>query len=133
MKIITTGGRTFPESRIADIDAAFMKVLRMFPDNTIDDLIVVHGAAKSGADLFVNTWCEIQQQHGNNVTIERYPADWAKYNLGAGPIRNSLMVEENQDADIGLAFWNGSTHRSGTWDCMNKLSHHGINTYITWY
>jgi hypothetical protein len=64
---------------------------------------VVSGCA-SGADLAGERWAKER-----GVWIERFPADWNKHGKGAGPIRNRAMAVY---ADVGLAFWNGSS--SGT-------------------
>lgn len=53
----------------------------------------------SGVDMLAERYAE---KHG--LTVERHPAEWARYGRAAGPIRNEQMVIQ---ADCVIAFWDG--------------------------
>ena len=61
---------------------------------------------------------QLGKQYGleRKIPVMTVPAEWNKYGNGAGPIRNSKMVEL---ADIGICIWNGKS--KGTLDTINKL------------
>ena len=42
----------------------------------------------------------------NGFDIEFYPADWEKYGLRAGPMRNKQMAE---NSDFVICFWDGKS------------------------
>jgi hypothetical protein len=78
--VLVTGGRDF-----ADRDAVFRAldtVLRKYPNTS-----VLHGACDTGADAHAQAWAVERQRPFIGV-----PAEWLKYDLKAGPIRNSLLI-----------------------------------------
>jgi predicted polyphosphate/ATP-dependent NAD kinase len=97
MKVIVTGGRTY------DNASKIKEVL----DNLNPTLIVQGGA--TGADALAKIYAE-----QNSIPFKTYQADWEKHGRSAGPIRNNIMVLENQDATV-VAFPGGS----GTRSCIN--------------
>ena len=76
---------------------------------------IIHGSA-TGADRLADYWAE-----KNNVSVKRYPANWRKHGRSAGPIRNALMVDDN-DLDLVLAFPGGS----GTKNMVNVAKAAGV-------
>lgn len=48
----------------------------------------------------------LQWAANNDISVEKYPADWDKYGKAAGPMRNQQMVEE---ADALICFWDGES------------------------
>jgi hypothetical protein len=58
---------------------------------------IVHGDAQ-GADSWAKLWAI-----RNNIEQKPYPANWDKYDLAAGPIRNTEMLYDS-NPDIVLAF-----------------------------
>ena len=113
-KVIVTGGR------------GYMDKMRVFVElNAERPSIVVHGACKkkgseglSGADRWADEWGNEQE----GVDVQRYPANWTKYGLGAGPVRNQVVVDEHPDADTCLAFPGGR----GTADMVRRCRKAGI-------
>lgn len=88
MKVAIVGSRDFmfPEMVISYI--------RTLPKDTI----IVSGGARG-----VDTWAEKTAKELGMQT-EIYPAQWDKFGLSAGIIRNNDIVKA---ADKVVAFWNG--------------------------
>lgn len=61
------------------------------------DVILVHGACKTGADYLADLWAAER-----GIEIERHPAKWREFGKSAGFMRNFEMVDLG--ADICLAF-----------------------------
>lgn len=57
----------------------------------------------------------------------RFPADWARYNIYAGPIRNQQMLDEG-DPDLVLAF--PLANSRGTADMVYRAKKAGIEVVI---
>lgn len=68
---------------------------------------VISGCA-NGADTLGEKWAR-----AHNLPILRYPADWARYGKGAGPVRNKQMAEI---ADFAIGFL--SINSRGTADMI---------------
>lgn len=83
MKVIVTGSRTF------DNREAVFKAL-----NHISPSLVIEGGAE-GADKLAREWCAL-----NKVPNKTYYANWNKFGSCAGPIRNKVMLTENEDAIV---------------------------------
>lgn len=64
---------------------------------TPGNIQVIHGAAK-GVDSLVDA-----EAKRLGFSIRAYPADWS-IGVGAGPIRNRKMLDENPDIERVLAF-----------------------------
>jgi hypothetical protein len=80
---------------------------------------VFHGAYR-GADDFGKEWSK-----SRGIPDRPFPADWNKFGLGAGPRRNSEMVEcaiESGDKIVLVAF----PGNKGTTDIIMKASSKGI-------
>jgi hypothetical protein len=100
-------------------------------------VLVIHGDCPGGADLFTRQWAEAHRDQGADQ--DPHPADWAKHNKKAGPIRNGEMVEEG--ADMALVFANPCRTRKpwcppgvhpshGTADCVEKARAADIPVYF---
>lgn len=101
MKTIIAGGREFDDYELMTISLSDLPW-------TITE--VVSGTAR-GADQLGELFAM-----DHDIPITRFPADWDKYGKSAGPLRNEEMAEY---ADACVCFWNGSTHRSGTYHMIN--------------
>ena len=76
------------------------------------NITIVSGTAR-GADRLGERYAA---EH--NLRIERFPAEWEKYHKGAGPIRNTKMV---QSADAVIVFWdNESSGTKNIIECARK-------------
>jgi YspA, cpYpsA-related SLOG family len=80
---------------------------------------VISGGAR-GVDMLGEAWA-----FDNGIDFERYPANWAKYKLGAGRIRNAIMAE---NADALLALWDG--HSKGTGNMIDIARAKNLKTYV---
>jgi len=74
----------------------------------IDEL--VSGTA-IGVDQLGEQWAQTR-----SIPITRMPADWNKYNKGAGPIRNRAMAVY---ADAAVIVWDGTSE--GTRSMINEM------------
>jgi hypothetical protein len=61
----------------------------------------------------------------NKIKVKVFHADWQKYGRRAGPIRNTLIVE---NATHGIAFL--ANDSKGTCDKINKLNANSISVHI---
>jgi hypothetical protein len=70
--------------------------------------MIIHGGARG-----VDTLCDhMAQARGFERSI--YPAEWDKYGLGAGPIRNRQMLDNNKEIELVLAFHDSIEASKGT-------------------
>ena len=86
---------------------------------TIRDTLI-HGNAR-GAD-------KLSEKVLSHVPVERYPADWEKYGLAAGPIRNTQMLVEGKP-DLVIAFLHPKS--VGTKDMIKQAKAAGVEVRIT--
>jgi predicted Rossmann fold nucleotide-binding protein DprA/Smf involved in DNA uptake len=113
MKIIVAGSRHIKKYALVE--------------NVIKDAIsrglvfteLVSGGAR-GVDTMGETWAL-----KNGVPIKRFPADWEKYGISAGPIRNRLMGDY---ADALIAIWDGKT--AGTKNMIDYAKKKNLIVYL---
>ena len=112
MKILVCGDRHWKNSSL--IEETLKKHL------PIDEII--HGAC-SGADSIAG-----KIARSLNIPVKEFPANWELYGKGAGPIRNSQMLE--QKPDLVIAFHNDIEHSKGTKDMVKKAVTNNIRCDI---
>jgi hypothetical protein len=107
MRILVCGGRDYADDRAVRrvLDAALRS----------GSVEIIQGGAR-GADTFARIWAA---DHG--VLCTTYKADWEKYGVEAGPIRNRQMLDEGQPSLI-LAFPGGA----GTRNMTNQAQSRGV-------
>lgn len=110
MKVLVTGSRNW-----TDRDLVFKTLDEINPD------CIVHGAAR-GADSYADEWGV-----SRNVIVRAYPAEWRSYGRAAGSMRNQLMLDDNPDIDLVVAFPLPSS--KGTIDMISKAKLAGIKIY----
>lgn len=105
-------------------------------DDTLKELLaynspaLVHGGAR-GADQIAHLWGSAKAIDREIAWVERFPAHWAVYGHGAGPIRNAAMAERvwtHQAAGglvVVLAFPKGES--KGTRNMIQTAQRVGIN------
>lgn len=110
MKTIIAGTRTINDIKILEETI-----------NNIDFNItkVVSGTAK-GIDKLGEQWA-----HNNNISIERYPANWDRYGRSAGYIRNSEMAN---NAEALIAIWDGKS--KGTKNMIQEAKRKGLKVHV---
>ena len=82
-RIIVCGSRTWTNRDRIYVDLFSFKHLVPQPAQPV---VIIHGAAQ-GADSCADS---VAQELG--LTIESYPADWARLGKSAGPVRNRMML-----------------------------------------
>lgn len=80
---------------------------------------VISGTAK-GADQLGEQWAQ-----KNNIALEQYPANWAKYGRRAGYVRNEQMA---QLAEGALILWDGFS--PGTRHMINTCEQTNLPYYV---
>lgn len=109
-KVLVCGGRDFTDRALLDDMLDFFNV-----KGRID--CVVHGDQR-GADALAKEWALKR-----GIDHKPYPADWKKHGKSAGPIRNELMLDDNPDIHVVIAFPTGGP---GTIGMMNLARKRGI-------
>lgn len=77
---------------------------------------VISGGAR-GIDMFGEQYAFM-----NNIDLERFPADWAKYGKKAGFIRNEEMA---RNASAAIVIWDGKSPGSRN---MLEITNNGIDS-----
>lgn len=95
MKTIIAGSRTFTDYRFV------AKHLDRICRSGFHISKVVSGKEPNGVDRLGEAWAK-----KNKIPIKPFPADWNKFGLAAGPIRNAEMAWY---ADALIAFWDGKS------------------------
>ncbi len=90
MKLIIAGGRDFKDYPLLSYHVECKGIPKE----------IVGGGAR-GADFLGEVYAK---EWG--IPMKIFPADWATYGRGAGPVRNQLMADY---ADELLAFWDGES------------------------
>lgn len=110
MRTIIAGSRT-----IADIRLVYLAIEEAGWDPTV----VISGGAP-GVDKLGEAWAE-----WNEVTIERYPANWSRFGQGAGKIRNAEMALK---AEALIAIWDG--YSKGTGHMIDCARANNLKIYV---
>lgn len=81
--------------------------------NPLEDIIITGGCR--GADKIAEY---LGKKKGFKVEV--FPADWNKYGLGAGPVRNKQMLDQNPS--IVIAFHSDIDNSKGTKNCITQAA-----------
>lgn len=113
-KIIVTGDRNWQ-----DIPSV-VDQLKKFRSGTI----LVHGACR-GADIICAAVAETL-----GYVVRPYPADWDRYKIAAGPIRNQQMLDAEHTLEepiqLCLVFHNDIENSRGTADMLKRVQQAAI-------
>jgi hypothetical protein len=101
MRVIIAGSRTITDCHMV---SAFLDYIGISPS------VVLCGGAR-GVDRCGADWAR-----NKGITVEHFPADWARYGRRAGYIRNADMAKT---ADALVLIWDGSSPGSKN---MKKLA-----------
>lgn len=118
MRVLITGSRDWPDE---DIVGDAIIDLKNWYSFDWDDVVIVHGHCPTGADHYADI-----KAGRYGLLVERHPANWARYGKGAGPKRNSEMVDKG--ADIVIAFMMEGSR--GTKDCVEKAKEAGLPVIV---
>lgn len=91
-------------------ELAYIELVRFIDKCPWEITEVISGTAK-GVDKLGERWAK-----ENNIPCVRYPANWSKYGLKAGPIRNAEMADV---AEATIILWDGVSKGTNN---MIKLS-----------
>lgn len=94
-RILVTGGRDFGDALLLNevLEAIAERSSQYFhPTYSTHewhpfDLVLIHGAASTGADELANQWAVRRR-----AMIERYPAQWSTFGSMSGRVRNARML-----------------------------------------
>jgi hypothetical protein len=109
MRILICGSRTWNHPE--DIDV-FIKSLPK-------DTIIIEGECR-GADIQAKL-----SAIKHKLTVESYPAQWARYGKGAGILRNTEMLETGKP-DLVVAFHENLTKSRGTLNMITQAMAKGV-------
>lgn len=94
LRVIVCGGRNFH-----NIEFIWRKLDEILEAYSIIEL--AEGEA-NGVDLISRSWAEARK-----ISVRKFPAEWEKYGVSAGPIRNKEMFDKFKP-DCVIAFCYGS-------------------------
>ena len=132
-RVVITGARDLPEPEIV-----WLPLWSLLHRHRA--IIVCHGDAESGADLFAHQWFELPGQAFNRQRLpneppveylaieDRHPPDWTKGDY-ALKIRNQDMINENPNAVFSFP----TPSSQGTLDCVARAWVRGIPVYVWHY
>jgi hypothetical protein len=119
MKLLVCGDRDFHDKGTME---SFILDLRQFGFKEVKPDVIIEGGAR-GADSLAR---EIAKE--NDISFNEVSAQWEKYGLRAGPIRNSQMIAMHPD--LVIAFHYHIDNSRGTIDIINKAVKANIPTYL---
>ncbi len=94
MRVIVSGSRSFKGQ-------SWLLVRRAVRQAGFAVTELVHGACPEGADRLADVWAERE-----GIPVHRFPADWRRYGISAGPMRNESM---GRYAEALVAIWDGES------------------------
>ena len=109
-KIVVTGSRNWTDREFI---LSALKTLAVEPP-----VLFIHGACR-GVDLLAASCA-----NDLGWTVKPVRADWSRFGLAAGPIRNVEMLEEKPD--IVVAFHDDIGSSSGTANCIKEAKARNI-------
>jgi hypothetical protein len=109
MKVLVCGGRGYGDS-----GRVFRELDKLHAAYHFSQLI--EGGCKGGADRHAKSWAISRRVIGRE-----FRANWKKYGLAAGPIRNQRMLDVGEP-DLVVAFPGGN----GTADMVQRAKDAGV-------
>lgn len=119
LKVIIAGGREFKDYDLLKGSCDYYLLPYLRDGLTIE---VVSGKAR-GADTLGEQYAEEK-----GYEVKPFPADWKKYKLAAGPIRNGWMADYG---DALIAFWDGQS--TGTANMIEQATEKGLLVWVINY
>lgn len=97
-------------------------------NDTEEIQVVIEGECR-GADLMGRRAAEAIGLSADSFTLLPFPADWNRYKLAAGPIRNQQMLDEGKPTEV-WAFHDTIEQSVGTKDMVNRALKAGLKVYL---
>ena len=131
MRILVCGSRGLKHTLavrkyLRDFVMAYLRKRAELSGSRCDEpIVIIHGACEGSPDVvgaglgWDTKWIVVP-----------YPANWAKYGLRAGPIRNQEMLVKSKP-DIIIAFWDGRS--AGTLNMVSLAKAAGVRTVVVTY
>lgn len=117
MRILVCGSRDYSDSMRLNAELDLIHAKRRIH-------LVIEGEAK-GADVLAREWAE-----SRGIPVWKFPAEWKKYGLGAGPVRNERMLDEGKP-ELVIAFPSkGLANSKGTKNMVNQARAAGVETIV---
>ena len=113
LRILFCGSRDWTDRK------AVVDVLKVLPKGSV----IIEGEAR-GADRIA---CEEATRLG--LAVVPFPADWKRYGLAGGPIRNAQMLKEGKP-DVVVAFHENIEASKGTKNMLKQAQKAGLPTFL---
>lgn len=110
MRLLVSGSRSWTDTSLIREWLIHLK-----PD------VVIHGGA-SGADSLCG---QVAEEMG--LIVQVYKAEWKRFGLKAGKIRNQKMLDDG-NPDMLCAFWDGESR--GTYDMLMRADTYKIDRHL---
>ena len=111
MKVIIAGSRSITDYAMLE---------EAIKDSSFKITEIISGGCKAGIDTLGERYAK-----ENNIPLKIFPAEWIRYGVAAGPIRNKEMAK---NADALLAVWDGKS--KGTSNMVDEANNHGLKIYL---
>jgi len=126
-RVLVTGSRSFTAAAV--VDEALSGALARAINAGAEQMVIVHGDCRTGADAFAASWVRWHESWPTpliRITQEPHPARWQLLGRRAGPARNQEMVSSG--IDEALSFFLPGVVSKGTADCVQRAEAAGITT-----
>ena len=117
LRILICGDRNWKNKKI------IYSSIKKIRNNMYNIECIIEGKAK-GADIIGKEVAIF-----NKILFYEYPAEWIKYGIGAGMIRNQQMIDEGKP-NLVLAFHNNIENSKGTKDMIQRAKKNNIETVL---
>lgn len=124
MKVLVTGSRGWRDEGLIHATLCWYKTLA---EEVGEELIVIHGHCKSGADALADRVAKRMGMVAGEDLI-RVPALWAAYGKRAGPIRNQRMLDDHRP-DVVIAF-RAAGKSNGTDDMIDRAKKADVKVHV---
>lgn len=118
MKVLVTGDRNW------DAPEVIRDVLCTYAERG-EKITLIHGKCPTGADEQAGKIAS-----GLDFEVVECPAEWDRYGLPAGPIRNREMVEMLEEGDAVEAFHDNLSKSLGTKGCVRLAHNRGFDVTL---
>lgn len=116
IRVIVAGARSFDDYNL------LCEIMDDFVASHRGEQIEIVSGKADGADKLGERYAA-----DRGIVCRHFQADWKRYGVSAGPIRNGWMADfASRERGYLVAFWTGSKVRSGTYDMMCQAWKSGL-------